>query len=457
VPDASSDAAFDAAFQPPSAQPSGRLGIFINRDFALLWVGQIVSNIGDFALSATLVLWIATRLAVSKPWAPLAVSGEFLALTVPVVLFGPLAGVFVDRWDKRRTMLTMDLARALLVGLLALLATPLGSDLPPAWTLVGVYSVVALSSICSQLFNPARLALIGDLAPPDQQARASSLMFMTVSLGVTIGPALAAPLYVAYGPVIALAFDALSFVVSFAALWALRAPKGAQSETTAGDVLGELASGLRYFFSHRGLRTLLIVTALTLAGASAINTLGIFFLTTNLQSPAAYFGLLSAATGTGVLIGSVCAVWIVPRLGPVRSFWISVLVVGGLIAIYARQTDFISAVAFLLLLGLPSAALNVAIGPLILAYTPRAMVGRAAAIFTPATSLAAALSAALAGYLASTLLGGFHLSLGGIEFGPYDTVYLLCGMLIIASGIYATSRMPGAHPGIAPRDGLEPS
>src|SRR6185369_17063929 len=213
----------------------------------------------------------------------------------------------------------------------------------------------------------SRLALIGDLVAPAQQARASSLMFMTVSLGVTIGPALAAPLYVAFGPVIALAFDAFSFLVSFAALWALRAPKEAPSKTTAGGVVGELISGLRYFFHHRGLRTLLIVTALTLVGSSAINTLGIFFLTANLQSPAAWFGLLSAATGIGVLIGSVCAVWFVPRLGPVRSFWISVLVVGGLITVYARQTDFIWAVGLLLLLGLPSAALNVSIGPLILA------------------------------------------------------------------------------------------
>jgi MFS family permease len=448
-----SDATSDALDQPPSVQPSGGASILINRDFALLWVGQIVSSIGDFALSATLVLWIATRLAVNEPWAPLAVSGEFLALTIPVVLFGPLAGVFVDRWDKRRTMLTMDLARALLVGLLILLAAPLGDDLPSTWILAGVYTVVALSSICSLLFNPSRLALIGDLVPPAQQARASSLMFMTVSLGVTIGPALAAPLYVAYGPVIALTFDALSFLVSFAVLWALRAPKWTRSETTAGGVLGELASGLRYFFHHRGLRTLLIVTALTLAGSSAINTLGIFFLTTNLQSPAAWFGLLSAATGVGILIGSLCAVWIVPRLGPVRSFWLSVLVVGGLIAIYARQTDFISAVALLLLVGLPSAALNVAIGPLILAYTPRAMVGRAAAIFTPTTSLAAA----LVGYLASTLLGGFDLSLGGIALGPYDTVYLLSGVLIVASGIYAMGRLPVAHPGAAPGDGIEPS
>src|SRR6185312_16252438 len=100
-----SDATPGTLVRPPTAQSSRLL---LNRDFALLWIGQIISSIGDFALSATLVLWIATRLAVNESWAPLAVSGEFLALTIPVALFGPIAGVFVDRWDKRRTMLTMD-------------------------------------------------------------------------------------------------------------------------------------------------------------------------------------------------------------------------------------------------------------------------------------------------------------------------------------------------------------
>ena len=93
-----------------------RPGLLINRNFALLWSGQIISVVGDFVFETTLVLWIVTRIAQGQPWAPLAVSGLLLAASVPVFIIGPLAGVFVDRWDKRRTMLGMA-------------ATPMAGDL----------------------------------------------------------------------------------------------------------------------------------------------------------------------------------------------------------------------------------------------------------------------------------------------------------------------------------------
>ena len=91
-----------------TASPSGaskKPGLLINRDFALLWSGRSISLIGDFAFDTTLILWIATILAKGQPWAPLAVSGVLLATSIPVFFIGPIAGVFVDRWNKRQTML----------------------------------------------------------------------------------------------------------------------------------------------------------------------------------------------------------------------------------------------------------------------------------------------------------------------------------------------------------------
>ena len=296
----------------------------------------------------------------------LAVSGEFLALSAPIAVVGPLAGVFVDRWDKRRTMLAMDMLRALIVSLLIALATPLGDALPLAWRLAAMYFAIAAASICSQFFGPARLALLGDIAPVAQQARASSLMFMTLSVGVTLGPALAAPLYVAFGPIWALALNALSFLISFGALRRVVAPPAVRQRARAviRSVGSDFIIGLRFFFRHPALRTLLIVTALTLAGSSAINALGIFFLTHNLHSSPDLYGALSAATGLGVLVGSTLAIWLVPRLGPARSYWLNTIVVGGLLMLYARETDFVRASVILFILGLPSAGLNVAIRPL---------------------------------------------------------------------------------------------
>ena len=351
------------------ARPGAML---INRNYALLWGGQMISSIGDFMLSATVVLWITQRIAVGQSWAPLAVSGELIAITAPTFLLGPFAGVFVDRWNKRRTMLAADLLRFVLIALLIPLRTPVADGLAPMPRLGAIYAALVLTATASLFFTPARLALVGEIVSVEQQARASGLLFLTLSVGITLGPALAAPLYFAFGPGWALLLDALSFLVSFVAILAIRAPQGASNPVSDGQhtVIRELAEGVSYFAGNSTLRTILVVTAITLFGSSAINALDIFFLRTNLHAPPELFGILSAGTGAGVLLGSLLATWIVPRVGVARSFWLGTVLAGALIVVYARQTEFGAALVTLAVIGVPSAWLNVAIGPLLLQSTP---------------------------------------------------------------------------------------
>ncbi|HXT34732.1 MAG TPA: MFS transporter, partial [Chloroflexota bacterium] len=94
------------------AAPVERRSFLINRSFALLWTGQAISSLGNMAFNTTLALWIVTTLAHGRTWAPLAMSGVLVAAALPDVLVGPLAGVFVDRWDRQRTMMRMDALRA---------------------------------------------------------------------------------------------------------------------------------------------------------------------------------------------------------------------------------------------------------------------------------------------------------------------------------------------------------
>jgi MFS family permease len=104
---------------PSSSTPQEiRLPFYISREYLLLWAGQMISGLGDYVFTTTLTLWIVTEIARDQPWAPLAVSGLLLAELLPSFLVGPLAGVFVDRWETRRVLLTMDLVRAILIALL---------------------------------------------------------------------------------------------------------------------------------------------------------------------------------------------------------------------------------------------------------------------------------------------------------------------------------------------------
>ena len=114
----------------------------VNRDFAKLWYGQAVSSAGDFVFTTTLTLWIAVKLGAGQSWAPAAIGGLLIAATAAIVVVGPVAGVLVDRWDRRRTMLRTEAVRAILAGFLALISLVPQHDLPIGAWLVLVYVVV---------------------------------------------------------------------------------------------------------------------------------------------------------------------------------------------------------------------------------------------------------------------------------------------------------------------------
>src|SRR6266699_6962677 len=201
-------------FQPVPAEnepPRGK-GLLINRNFALLAIGQAISNIGDFMYSTTLLVWVFVLTHSAA-----AVGGVLIVQYAPVFLLGPVAGVFVDRWNRRRTMITADLMRAV-VALPPLLA-PLPLRLP------AIYSSVFLLSAFSRFFMPARAGMQQVIVPAKQQGQAASISQATFALAIIVGPALASPLYFVVGPVIAVLINAVSFVISALCLRAIRASK----------------------------------------------------------------------------------------------------------------------------------------------------------------------------------------------------------------------------------------
>jgi MFS family permease len=422
----------------PRQSVPAKAPFYINRNFALLWSGQAISYIGDFVFDTTLILWIAARIGAGQSWAPAAVSGLLVCILLPTLAGGPIAGVFVDRWDKRRTMLAMDAARA---GLVASLLIAASVVLSAVGQLAMIYTVVLLATVCQQFFGPARMALIGDVVEEGQRARASGLGQVTMSLAAVIGPPLAGPLLFSVGVQWALLANALSFVASFAAIALVHAPPAARSVALGekGNAWRELVDGIRFYAGNRVLMTLLIAVSLAMLGAGALNALDIFFVTGNLHTSASLYGYLSAAFGLGSVAGAILASVYAQRIGPARLFWIALLLTGIGILVYARLTSFWPAVALLCVVGMPVAGLNVAVMPLVLQSTPRDFIGRVTSVLQPAVSLASLTSIVLAGILVSTVLQDFHLHVAGITFGPVDTIFTAGGILCLAGGIYAMS------------------
>lgn len=444
----------DPTLSATSVPTARKPGLFINGNYARLWIGQTISVFGDFIFDTTLVLWIAAVVARGQTWAPLAVSGVFVMTAIPMLLVGPIAGVFVDRWNKRRTMLAMDALRAVLVALLILTAGvfPLpflpGGRLPVYWQLGVIYAVVLLLNTFSQFFRPASLALTGDIVPEETQARAMGLTQTSMSIAIILGPTLAAPIFVAFGPEWALGANALSFVASFLLIQSVVAPPAARSvaEGARPRFWREFGSGLRFFLRSRVLVVLTIAAAIMMLGGGALNTLDYFFVTGNLHAPASLYGAVSGAMGVGMILGAIVAGAFAQKIGLVRTLCLSLLMLALAILAYARSGDIRFAILFIALAGVAQAALNVAVGPLLLQSAPREMIGRVSSILNPIITIATLAGAALGGYLDSTTLHGFSATVLGVHFGSVDTILTGAGLIALIGALFAMVSLIGVRP-----------
>lgn len=436
-----------------AATPKRGAGPFINRNFALLWAGQSISYIGDALLDFTFVLWIAFDLGRGQSWAPLAVSGVLAASSVGTLLIGPISGVFVDRWDKRRTMLAVILLQAILTAALLVFAdlTPLpfvpffpGGHPSLVMKLVALYVVIFLVYGLAQFARAARTALIGDIVAEPDQPQASGLIETMANLSFLIGFGVAPLLFVPFGIGIALAADALSFVVAFLAILAIHAPPAAHSigRGERGNVRREFLAGLRFTFGNLVTRTLLVALVIVLFGSGAINALFVFFVAQDLHAPQTAIGLFPVVLGVGAVLGSLLGGVLAKRIGLMRIFWGSIVLAGLAAILLSRQTALIPGLVCAFLVGVPNGSLTVALMPLVLRVTPKDMVGRVMTVIEPAMTVAQVVSIAIFGTLASTVFANFHVNLLGQPFDAYDALILLAGLLCLLAGAitYASLR-----------------
>jgi len=123
---------------------------------------------------------------------------------------------------------------------------------------------------------------------------------------------------------------------------------------------------------------------------------------------------------------------------------------GVLLAIYSRQTILPAGLVMMFLLALPEGLVNTAVAPLLLGATTREYVGRVTAVFTPVNRIAGILSTMAAGWLLSSVLRNFSVSLAGLRLGPVDVIFLASGGLLMVSGLYARIALRQAAVASAP-------
>src|ERR1700751_4326124 len=421
--------------------------MLLNRNYAKLWYGQAVSAVGDTVFGTTLVLWVAEVPGRASPGAPGAASGSLVAAGAAIALVGPVTGVFVDRWNRKSTMMRTEVIRAAMVaGLTGLSFIPV-RDLPIGLWLAAVYLVVFVLNASGQFFNPARFATTGDVVHGEQdRIRAAGLAEATVSAAGIIGPPIAALLLFTVGFQWALAVNAASYVVSYLAIRLLRLAPGPRSpapeQAVSTGLYAEFSAGLRLFARNRFLVTLLTVTVICQCGTGAISALNVFFVTRDLHASSGLFGIAETAMGVGFIIGALAAGRMVRWIGARALTWSGLLATGVLAAGYALQRRFLGGLVMVGIYPMPIARLNTAVAPLLVDAAPREYLGRVMAVFTPVNQLASMLSMVISGWLTSTVLRNFRASFAGVTLNSVSLIFIVAGALIFVFGLRAFTALP---------------
>jgi MFS family permease len=292
-------------------RPSGSAGLLLlaplrHRDFRLLWSGMCVSLLGDGVFLVAMA-WQVYSLS-NTPTA-LAIVG--IAMTVPTVVFLLLGGVVSDRFDRRRVMLAADVWRMVAVAGLAALS------LAGVLELWHVAVLVAFYGAGTAFFGPAFDAIVPDVLPAGELARANSLdQFMRPLALRLAGPAIGGVLIDALGVGAAFALDAASFGLSACALLMLstRVPGAAAGH---GSVSADLRAGLGYVGRHAWLwGTLALAAVAYLLFMGPVEVLLPYLAKNELGAGAAQLGLVFAAGGVGSV---ACAIAVGQRGLPRRD------------------------------------------------------------------------------------------------------------------------------------------
>lgn len=268
----------------------------LSRSFATFLGGIAVSKLGD-SLYLFALPWVAYEMTQS----PVVMSTLYATEILPILLFGALAGVVVDRWDRRRLMLWADVARAAIVAVIPLLHL-LGTL--QVWHLYVAAFALALVSLA---FDVATTAVIPEMAVGDL-TRANAA-FQMVSQGASMaGPALAGLIIASVGGFNALWLDAFSFGGTFLAILTVPAFAQQSQGLTAGGVLKGVADGFRWLWESPVIRVLSLQAMTGNFGFGMVSAVLMYYLRSTLGLSPELAGLDYAMLGVGGLLGSIAIV-----------------------------------------------------------------------------------------------------------------------------------------------------
>jgi MFS family permease len=393
---------------------SGPASLLRTRGFRLLWLGEVVSQVGD-GLNKVALLWFVYQTHHSA----LKTSVVGVLQTLPALLLSPLIGVYLDRWSKKRTLIVISVAHGALVALIPLLYAQ------GVLTLGLLYGLVLVTSVVATFYGPALTLAVPLIVEAAELRAANALIQSTGTIGVLLGPLVAGVAISAVGMANALYIDAGTFIffVGCMAFVRVREPPRAAPSPSARSQLGsELREGLGFMLRRQtGILLLTLVASLENFGASAF----IFLLPTLAKGhfSAHSVGGLWSAFGGGMLLAAllIASTRNDPRRGLTRLVPAALAAGGIAVVVLTRVHDQFAAGALMIVIGFAAAALGPVMITLLEEGTPEALRGRVLTTFNTAN-------------MAMAMLGMLAFGWAADRFGGTPAL-IAVGLVLLSSGV----------------------
>lgn len=390
--------------------------VLAEKQFRRLWLGQLVSIFGDFVALFAVQVAITFRMHGT----PENVTGVMVAYLVPFALIGPLAGVFVDRWNPRLTMIASDLTRGVLIIFLAFTSN--------LWQIYAIF--FALSTV-SSFFMPAQSVTVPLLVKKEGLMAASGVMQQTMQLVRIFSPAAASALVVWFGEASCYYADSVTFFVSASVLFSLAYHRPVvPSPRGLGAVVGDLGEGMKFIFTHPTFSFVILSMTAGMFAMSCFGALVSVFVRDILHGGTYLFGALGSLIGAG----SICGAFFVQKLAkgraPASMVSFGLGGVGLFILILAALRTPVATLAGAFGIGVSVAFIMVAATALLQGETPMEMRGR---VSSSSMSLMA-----LAQGVGMVFAGGWATRFGIVNLFYASGVLL---MAITVAGVWRLRRM----------------
>lgn len=399
---------------------TGWRSLLRERNVRWLFVGQTISQVGD-GVSKVALLWFVYAMTDSA----LKMSLIGVLQTIPPLVFGPFAGVLLDRIEKRRAMIVIDTVRTALLASIPILHAAGLLNLPVLYVLVFVIAMFSMA------FGPALNSTLPLIVKKEQLTGVNALMQSAMTIGQLLGPALSGILIAGIGAQNALYVNAAGFLISALCKVPLRLPH-VRAHRSSGNAwtqaVKDLKDGVRFVFvKQRLLFLLMIVASISTLGSTAFVYLLPVIGDRLLHVGSVALGWLWSSLSAGILATTVWLIW-KPQQTVCGRIWmiaVAAAIAAGAVPSLLLSEQMVFAAALIIVIGATSGLITPLVSASLQERTPKDLMARVFGLFNTGTMVFAMIGMTVFGWAADRFGPGISLVTIGVVNGVAATVSMV--------------------------------